>query len=264
VTIVIEVHPTPWRHEFERGRTVRVGRAADNDIVVGRQLLGGRSPVSKHHAQIAWDGTRWSTLNVSDKPGLLRVYEPGYEEVPLEPGRPWVPVGHRWCLTFGHHDHPFHVLLRTDDHRGPAVVAIRIDLPTIEEPDEVGADDEPTAALDPVPAVTLTRLELDALLAYYSGFVLLPRPAVLEPRSHDEAARRLARSKDSTRKAIERANTKISAVPGAPAIATGRNISSEIGRWLARTGLLELDLEPTTSVRPAATPHGGRGDALTR
>ena len=101
--------------------------------------------------------------------------------------------------------------------------------------------DEPTTALDVMPALSFTRLERDALLAYYSGFVLLPRPAVLEPRAHDEAARRLGRSKDSTRKAIERVNDKIGRIPDAPAIASGRNISAEIGRWLARTGLIDLD-----------------------
>jgi len=246
VTIVLTVHPAPWTHPFERGRTVQVGRATDNDVTVGRALLG-RSAVSKHHAQLAWDGTRWATLNVSDKPGLLRVYEPGYEEVPLEPGRPWVPVRHRWCLTFGRPDHPVHVIATTDDHRGPGTIVAGVDLPTVEVSDELIVDDDPTAALDPVPAVTLTTLELDVLLAYYSGFALLPRPPVLEPRSHDEAARRLGRSRDSTRKAIERANAKIAAMPGAPAIATGRNISAEIGRWLARTGLIDLPDEPGPS-----------------
>ena len=39
--------------------------------------------------------------------------------------------------------------------------------------------------------VALTALERDVLLAYYSDFTLLPRPAVLAPRAHDEAARRL-------------------------------------------------------------------------
>jgi hypothetical protein len=263
VTLVLTVHPAPWRHELGRDRTATIGRAADNDVVVGRQLLGGRSPVSKHHAEIAWDGTRWSTLNVSDKPGLLRVYEPGFEEVPLEPGRPWVPVRHRWCLTFGRHDHPFHVIATTDDHRGPGVTEVGLDLPTVEPAGDVLVDDDPTAALDPVPAVTLTRLELDALLAYYSGFVLLPRPPVLEPRSHDEAARRLARTKDSTRKAIERANTKLAAIPGAPAIATGRNVSSEIGRWLARTGLIDLDLDgPPATTTTTDTGHDGTVDAV--
>ena len=243
MTLEVTVHPEPAKHRFPRDRTVRIGRAAGNDVQVGRQLLGGRSSVSKHHVHVAWDGTRWASLNVSDKAGLLRVYEPGYEEVPLEPGRPWVPVRHRWCLIIGGHDHPFAVILTTDDHRGPSTTPVGLDLPTVDPGSEVGApaDDDPTAALDPVPALTFTELELDALLAYYSGFVLLPRPPVLEPRSHDEAARRLGRTRDSTRKAIERANAKIAEIPGAPAIATGRNVSAEIGRWLARTGLIDLE-----------------------
>src|SRR4051794_11456594 len=120
MTLEIVVHPAPWTARFGRDRVVCLGRARSNDVWVGRQLVGGRSTVSKRHAQIRWDGTRWATLNVSDKPGLLRVYEPGYEEVPLEPGRPWVPVRHRWCLSFGRPDHPFSVICRTDDHRGPA------------------------------------------------------------------------------------------------------------------------------------------------
>ena len=33
----------------------------------------------------------------------------------------------------------------------------------------------------------------------------------------------------------------IAEIPGAPAIATGRNVSAEIGRWLARTGLIDLE-----------------------
>ena len=78
--------------------------------------------------------------------------------------------------------------------------------------------------------------------AYYDDFARLPRPATLEPRSHDEAARRLGPVADSTRKAIERVNDKIAAAHDAPAIAIGRNVSGEIGRWLARSGV--LDPEP--------------------
>jgi len=87
--------------------------------------------------------------------------------------------------------------------------------------------------------LSLTPLELEVLLAYYSDFAVLPRPTTLGPRSHDETARRLGRSTDSTRKAIERVNEKISRFDGAPAIATGRNVSEEIGRWLARSGVLD-------------------------
>src|SRR6187399_2819563 len=122
MTVVLTVHPAPWKATFGRDRVVRLGRARDNDVVVGRERVHGRSTVSKEHAHIRWDGTRWSTLNVSDKTGLLSVYEPGFEEVPLEPGRPWVPVRHRWCLSFGRPDHPFHVVCETNDHRGPAVM----------------------------------------------------------------------------------------------------------------------------------------------
>ena len=94
-------------------------------------------------------------------------------------------------------------------------------------------------SLDDVVALALTALERDVLLAYYSDFTLLPRPAVLAPRAHDEAARRLGRTRDSTRKAIERVNEKIARTPGAPAAASGRTVSTEIGRWLARTGVID-------------------------
>ena len=46
---------------------------------------------------------------MSDKPGLLQVYEPGYEEVVLEPGRPWVPVRHRWSCAFGRPGQPVEI-----------------------------------------------------------------------------------------------------------------------------------------------------------
>ena len=72
------------------------------------------------------------------------------------------------------------------------------------------------------------------MAAHHSG--------TLEPRSHKQAARRLGRSQDSDRKAIERVNEKISAISEARPIATGRNVSAEIGRWLARTGILGPDL----------------------
>jgi hypothetical protein len=104
-------------------------------------------------------------------------------------------------------------------------------------------EDEPTAAFDELVVLRLTRLERDVLLAYYSSFALLPRPPTLEPRSHDEAARRLGRSRDSTRKAIERINDKITRYPDAPPAATGRNVSGEVGRWLARVGVLDPELD---------------------
>jgi hypothetical protein len=240
--LTVQVHPGPSTATFARDRIVRVGRGRASDVRVGHQLVAGRWTVSKVHAEIRWDGTRWSTLNVSDKPGLLQVYEPGYEEVPLEPGRPWVPVRHRWSYSMGHPDHRFHVVCRTDDHKGPAVRPdpSRRSTSTPDDTDYVESD--PTAGLEANIALAFTVLERDVLLAYYSDFALLPRPPRLEPRSHEEAARRLGRSRDSSRKAIERVNDKIGRADGAPAAATGRNVSAEIGRWLARTGTLDPDL----------------------
>lgn len=241
MTLWLRVHPHPWTANHGHESVVRIGRGRTNDIRVGHELVQGRWTVSKFHAEIQWDGTRWSTVNVSDKPGLLYVYEPGYEEVPLEPGRPWVPVRHRWCYSIGRPDHRFHVVCMTDDHKGPGVMG---ELDPLEEaalspfgPD----DDDATARLEGLVALSLTPLERDVLLAYYSEFTLLPRPPTLEPRSHDEAARRLGRTKDSTRKAIERVNDKIGRADDAPPIATGRNISGEIGRWLARSGAIDPD-----------------------
>jgi hypothetical protein len=197
----------------------------------------GRWTVSKTHAEIRFDGSRWTTLNLSDKAGLLQVYEPGYEEVPLESGRAWVPVRHRWSYGIGRPGHRFHVVCVTDDHVGPAGIAGRSRRPP--SSGYTKAEEEPTAGLEGVLALSLTPLELEVLFSYYSEFSLLPRPTTLGPRSHDEAARRLGRSVDSTRKAIERVNEKISRFEDAPAIATGRNVSEEIGRWLARSGVLD-------------------------
>ncbi|CAN5696001.1 hypothetical protein BH10ACT1_BH10ACT1_36020 [soil metagenome] len=232
-----QVHPAPWTARFERDHLVRVGRGRQNDVRVGHQPVQGRWSVSKLHAELGWDGTRWSTTNVSDKPGLLQVYEPGYEEVVLEPGRPWVPVRHRWSCAFGRPGHRVHVVFATDDHRGPAVATLAGD----GSPELPDLGEDPTTGLDEYVALRLTPLERDVLLAYYSGFTLLPRPDTLEPRSHDEAARRLGRSKDSTRKAIERVNDKVGRLDDAPALATGRNVSAEVGRWLARTGAIDPD-----------------------
>jgi hypothetical protein len=244
MTLRIRVHPAPWGATYERDQTVRVGRGRSSDVRVGHERVQGRWTVSRTHAEIRWDGTRWSTLNVSDKPGLLRVYEPGFEEVPLEPGRPWVPVRHRWSYAIGRPGHRFHVVCETDDHKGPAGLdgLLPVDPDDPYGPDGPGyVEDDPTAGLDSVVALLLTPLERGVLLAYYSDFALLPRPPTLEPRSHDEAARRLGRSRDSTRKAIERVNEKIGQVHDAPPIATGRNVSAEIGRWLARAGALDPD-----------------------
>jgi hypothetical protein len=248
VTIRVRIHDAAWTASFERDHVVRIGRGRSSDVRVGNQLVQGRWTVSKAHVEIRWDGTRWSTLNVSDKPGLLSVYERGYEDVPLEPGRPWVPVRHRWSYSIGRPGQRFHVVCATSDHLGPAAVPAGWGLLAAGEPaapgQADGGDDEPTAGLDTAVALSFTRLEREVLLAYYGDFARLPRPATLEPRSHDEAAHLLGRSRDSTRKAIERVNEKIRDAPDAPAIATGRNVSGEIGRWLARTGGLDPDLVP--------------------
>jgi hypothetical protein len=222
---------------FGRDHVVSLGRDRTCDVTVGHERVEGRWTVSKVHAELRWDGSRWGTLNVSDKPGLLTVYEPGYEEMPLESGRAWVPARHRWSYGIGRPGHQFHVVCDTDDHRGPAGMAGPLATPGRQE---MGyTEDEPTAGIESILALSLTPLELDVLVSYYSDFTLLPRPSRLAPRSHDEAARRLGRSVDSTRKAIERVNDKIGRFDGAPPIASGRNVSAEIGRWLARIGVLD-------------------------
>ncbi len=229
MTISLRVDPAPWVARFERDHVVRLGRSRSAHVRGGHPRIGDRWTVSTEHAERRGDGTPWSTGNVSARTGLLHVYEPGYEEVPLEPGRPWVPIRHRWALAFGPPEHRTVVVCTTDDHRGPAVGAVP----------EPADDPDPTMSLDETATVALTALERDVLLAYYSDFALLPRPAVLAPRGHDEAARRLGRSRDSARKAVERVNEKIARSPGAPAAATGRNVTAEIGRWLARTGVID-------------------------
>jgi hypothetical protein len=238
VTIRVRVHPGPWTASFERPGVVRIGRGRANDVRVGHQRVQGLWTVSSRHVQVGWDGARWRTLNISDKAGLLTVYEPGYEEVPLEPGREWVPVRHRWSYAVGRPGQRFHVVCVTSDHQGPATLPGSL----LPGGDDEGDADEPTAGLDGAVALSFTPLERAVVLAYYRDFARLPRPATLEPRSHDEAANRLGRSRDSTRKAIERVNEKIGAAHDAPAIATGRNVSAEIGRWLARSGILDPDL----------------------
>ncbi|WCO66701.1 FHA domain-containing protein [Iamia majanohamensis] len=231
------VDPGPWGADHDRDAVVRLGRGPENDVRVGHQRVGGRWTVSRVHAELRWDGTRWSTLNLSTRPGLLVVYEPGWEEVPIEPGRPWVPVRHRWCYGIGRPGQRVHVVCETDDHRGPGGVGP----PEATGPDgdDDGAGDDLTTDLVGPPPLSLTPLEREVVLAYYSDFALLPRPATLAPRPHDQAARRLGRSRDSTRKAIERVNRKVAAVEGAPEVAEGRNVSAEVGRWLARWGALD-------------------------
>jgi len=237
MTLRVRVHPAAEMECYGRDHVVRLGRDHECDVAVGQDRIEGRWTVSKVHAEIRWDGSRWGTLNVSDKPGLLLVYEPGYEETPLESGRAWVPARHRWSYSIGRPGHQFHVVCSTDDHRGPAGMTRRLVTPDTHGKGVL--EEEPTAGIESVLALSLTPLELDVLVSYYSDFMLLPRPPTLEPRSHDEAARRLGRSVDSTRKAIERVNDKIGRFDGAPPIATGRNVSAEIGRWLARTGALD-------------------------
>lgn len=233
VTLDVRVERGAASTSFERGTVVRVGRGRSSDVRVGHDAVQGRSTVSRAHLEIGWDGGRWSTLNVSDKAGLLHVYEPGYEEVPLEPGRPWVPMRHRWAYRLGVADQPFHVVCETDDHRsGEPVVDGAV-------AGEGAPDEDATLAVELVAMPLLTDLERAVLVAYYGEFATLPRPATLEPRSHAAAAHHLARSRDSTRKGIERVNEKVGRVRGAPAAAAGRTISAEIGRWLARAGLLD-------------------------
>ncbi len=233
MSLRVRVDPGPWADPFGRDAVVRIGRSPENDVRAGHHRVGGRWTVSRTHAELRWDGTRWSTLNLSARPGLLQVYEPGWEEVPVEPGRPWVPVRHRWAYALGRPGQQVHVVCETDDHGGPGVA---------DGPEGTGADgpdEDLTTDLVGPPPLALTPLEQEVVRAYYSDFALLPRPATVAPRAHDDAARRLRRSRDSTRKAIERVNRRVAAVEGAPAVADGRNVSAEVGRWLARSGVLD-------------------------
>ena len=223
--------------EFSRDidKPIVLGRSRTADITVGDERVQGRWTVSKEHVGIRWDGVRWLTTNRSGKPGLLYVYEPGYEEAPLEPGRTWTPVRHRWSYAFGRAGHRFHVVCTTDDHRSlVATSSSDVDALVASDP-----EDEPTAGVEALVGLNFTDLEIETLLAYYGDFVALPRPLTLEPASHDAAALRLRRSRDSLRKALERINDKISRIQGSPPIATGRNVSPEIGRWIARVGVLD-------------------------
>lgn len=238
MTLRISVPPARWVIEFSRDsdEPVVLGRARTADVRVGDERVQGRWTVSKVHAEIRWDGIRWTTTNRSGKPGLLHVYEPGYEEAPLEPGRTWTPVRHRWSYAFGRVGHRFPVVCTTDDHEALLSTMIAHPASEVEDGDP---DDEPTAGIEALVRLVFTDLELDTLRAYYGEFAALPRPVTLEPASHDVAALRLDRSRDSLRKALERINDKISRVQGSPPAATGRNVSPEIGRWLARVGVLD-------------------------
>lgn len=224
----------------DRGTVLAVGRDPSCEVRVGDVPVADRWTVSRVHAQLRWDGTRWSTSNQSDKSGLLVVYEPGYEEVLVEPGREWVPVRHRWCLGVGHPEHRFWVVCETDDHTGPAIAPRRERPAQRPEPQET---EDATAAIGDIVALSFTALEAEVLRAHYRGFAEIPRPEPLEPRTHDQVAHELGRSRDSTRKAIERANEKISHAHDAPAAAVGRALSPEIGRWLARAGVLDPEVD---------------------
>lgn len=228
---------------FDQGTRARVGRAEDSDLRVGDRLVDGAWTVSAYHVEVPWDGERWTTTNVSSRPGLLHVYEPGWEDMALEPGRSWAPARHRWSYGLGRPGHLFHVVCTTDDHieAPPAGLGLpsREERPIGGQAGEPGEPGEATALLPAVTGPVFTPLERAVLLAYYGEFGLLPRPAVLEPASHRQAARRLGRSTDSARKALERINEKIARAPGAPPNAHGRQLSAEIGRWLARRGALD-------------------------
>lgn len=81
MTLRISVPPARWVIEFSRDsdEPVVLGRARMADVRVGDERVQGRWAVSKVHAEVRWDGIRWTTTNMSGKPGLLHVYEPGYE-----------------------------------------------------------------------------------------------------------------------------------------------------------------------------------------
>jgi hypothetical protein len=244
VTLRISVPPARQVIEFPRDadEPVVLGRARVADVRVGDERVQGRWTVSKVHAEVRWDGIRWTTTNVSGKPGLLHVYEPGYEELPLEPGRAWTPVRHRWSYSFGRAGHRFHVVCATDDHEALLATAVARAARGVSDDDADGDgddDDDATAGIEALVRLAFTDLELATLHAYYGAFAELPRPSALEPAGHDAAALRLDRSRDSLRKALERINDKISRVQGSPPMATGRNVSPEIGRWLARVGVLD-------------------------
>jgi pSer/pThr/pTyr-binding forkhead associated (FHA) protein len=173
MTLNIGVHPVAELTSYDRGRIVRLGRDAGCDVRVGQERIQGRWTVSKMHAEIRWDGSRWGTLNVSDKAGLLLVYEPGYEEVPLESGRVWVPVRHRWSYSIGRPGRQFHVVCDTDDHRGPAGMLGAI---ATSESQKIGSsEEEPTAGIESVFALSLTPLERDVLLSYADARTSLAR-----------------------------------------------------------------------------------------
>jgi hypothetical protein len=221
------------RDLFEPGSVVRIGRGPANDVIVGDTQLEGAWTVSAHHIEIQWDSGRWTTTNVSSRFGLLHVYEPGWEATLLEPGRSWAPNRGRWSYGLGRPGQLFQVVCTSNDHMNP---------PSSVE--TVATSEDITAILPVIASPVFTLFEQQVLFAYYGDFARLPRPAVMEPASHQRAAQLVGRSTDSARKAIERINEKISRSNDPPWAATGRNVSSEIGRWLARTGALDpVDFE---------------------
>jgi hypothetical protein len=245
VLLFITTASEPGARAFSTETIVRIGRGPDNDVVVGDTQVDGEWTVSSNHVEVRFDGERWTTRNVSSRSGLLQVYEPGWEPTTLEPGRSWSPMRHRWSYGLGRPGQVFYVVCRTSE-----AAQDRLATDVTDTPDMTGNPAAARKEVDPMtgestallPAVSLpvfTELEQQVLYAYYADFARLPRPPILEPASHTEAARRLGRTSDSGRKAIERINEKIARARDAPRAATGRHVSGEIGRWLARVGALD-------------------------
>jgi hypothetical protein len=258
VALTVRVAGSPTLRDFELGSVARIGRGPGNDVTVGDLQVDGAWTVSGHHVEIHWVSGRWTTTNVSSRPGLLHVYEPGWEDMVLEPGRSWAPTRHRWSYGLGRPGHLFQVVCSTDDHCHPdEPTGLHQDGETASTGEDRRSDEDSTVMLPTFTGPVFTPLEQAVLLAYYGDFARLPRPSILEPASHRQAARRLGRSTDSARKAIERINEKIARAEAAPSAATGRHLSAEIGRWLARAGALDAVGRPAeVTVQSAPDPFG--------
>jgi hypothetical protein len=243
VLLFITTASEPDPRVFTKEAVVRIGRGPGNDVRVGDTQVEGEWTVSARHVEVRFDGERWTTTNVSSRSGLLQVYEPGWEPTTLEPGRTWSPTRHRWSYGLGRPGHVFYVVFRANDPATPPATSPTAASPTAQKESDP-LTGESTAMLPAVSLPVFTELEQQVLYAYYGDFARLPRPPILEPASHTEAARRLGRTSDSGRKAIERINEKIARARDAPPAASVRNVSGEIGRWLARVGALDgLDEE---------------------